>query len=244
MGKKYSLNIFEHYCIDWHNVSGDKMNKIAVPNTYLYEFDISKDLVDDAFQLLLEQKEKSKSISMGKTEDATLGIFLSDKDGNYKPFYHENLFDEIQKCVDEVCALHFPPKYKLVICDSWITKNTLGKRSGLHHHSWSIFSGLLYFTDHKKSETVFHAEDPFHTQHLSMFDDVLLQENKTTYAPKKGKLIIWRSSLKHNTNSHSEPNTRYALAFNTWFTGVISSNVTGQLEANCVDVSTWSSRSE
>lgn len=218
------------------------MNRIPLPSTFIYEFDTNPEFVEKALGLVITA-EKFLVQRTYQGLDANQAVYMLGKTGEYKPFFHEELFEQLQSCVDKVCELHFQ-NVKLSICDAWITKTTFGKNSTLHYHPYSIFSGLLYFSDHEKSETVFVPKDPLYENLKDLFsDNVVKNENKILYNPKKAKLLIWPSDMPHYTNSHNEKNTRYTLAFNTWFTGELSNHNTKRLIANVQDVKTWHNKS-
>jgi len=216
------------------------MNKIPVPNIFLYEFDIDVQIVDESLQQFLSEQKNTKPIYASNVPELCHIELLYDKNGNYVPRFNKKLFDKLQGFVDDVSKIHFPETTNLAICDAWLVKNPLGKKSGLHKHGYSIFSGLVYLTDHEKSETVFVANDMFHQNHTTLFPDVVKNTYAVPYKPKKGKVLIWQSDLFHYSNAHTDTKVRYTLAFNTWFTGLVSNNATGWLRSNVIDAETWS----
>jgi len=208
------------------------MNKLPISNNYIYEFELNQDLVDVSLEKIL-----SKNIKYNSTvPNAAKWGYFTDTGIDEIPIYEKDLFDEIQKCVDLVCDLHFTDS-KLVICDSWLTKVNFGQGTNLHYHSFSIFSGLLYFGNCNTSKTTFEIEDTFYKRYEILFEPKLKKQKvKLDYAPQKGKLLIWDSTILHKISTHKERDIRYSLAFNTWLSGQISDFATARLKSDAADI--------
>ena len=215
------------------------MNTIPLPTQFIYEFSIDQDLVNKSLEYFLSLNLKSvNSIRNINSPEFLESTGINGRyDNTVTSVYYKELFDELQKCVDQVGAKHFKDQ-KLVICDSWLTRSKFGHEAKAHWHALSVFSGLLYLTDQEKSHTIFSLEDPFYEKYKHPFGDVALNNIPYNFSikPVKGKLIIWDSSLLHRIGPIPEKNTRYTLAFNTWMTGNISSLPTGTLISDVVDV--------
>jgi hypothetical protein len=215
------------------------MNAIPLPTQFIYEFSIDQDLVDRSLEYFLSLDYKSvKSVKDNNSAELLELTGITTKNGHtVTSFYHKELFNELEKCIDQVAKKHFKNQ-KLVICDSWLTRSKFGQSGSPHWHTWSVFSGLLYMTDQEKSNTIFSLDDPFFEKHKSLFgtDSVYKIPYDFSIKPVKGKLIIWDSSLMHRIGPIPEKNTRYTLAFNTWMTGNISTLSTGTLICDVVDV--------
>lgn len=214
------------------------MNKIPLTNIFIYEFSIDENIVDNALAHFLSYQNFKALSSNRSGPNESLGIYPTDKNNNVIGIYEEKIFGEIQKYVDEVTRIHFTDNINLSICDSWLTKTTMGQRCEYHLHQFSILSGLVYLTDHKKSETYFTLDDPFYENHKTIFGPIIKkQENVVKIQPKKGKLIIWDSTIPHKLSTHTDTTTRYTLAFNTFFTGSIHNQPSMRLSLDCKDVS-------
>lgn len=198
------------------------INKHILTSLNIYEFqcpDLSS--IDD---LLTEVKTSQHHItkSGNKSIQDSLVIYA---DENSVPFYHEKLYDWIQACIDEVSTEYFT-NLKFSICDTWIHKASFGTSSlDVHVHTQSVFSGLLYLTDHvtaKKGKTVFYFKDPV-TKKYDTFHPMGTITRSFTSKPEKGKLLIWPSFIPHNVEPIDDLHqTRYTLSFNTWPDGTIS----------------------
>lgn len=216
------------------------MNKIPFANRNFYEFFIDTDLVDEALQDILKRELYISQYTFPTTENSNKTPSQSIYDKNQKPIYHKELFDELQKCVDEVSNIHFT-NVKLSINDSWMTRSKFSESSQLHHHSLSIFSGLLYMTDSSKTLTSFSIPDPFYDKLFNLFGPVLKKQYyEYNSVPKKGRLIIWESDITHYIKPNKDTHTRYTLAFNTWPTGTIYDRPTQRLTANVEDIQSQS----
>jgi len=207
------------------------MKTINVPTKNIYEFECEPDLLDRAFADFKTHKTEWIEDSTVLPGSVTLVGYLNKQ--NAVPWYHEELFNWMQTCLDEVAAATV--KVPLAICDSWTTKTEYKQRSKMHLHSWSVFSGLLYFTEHKASTTMFEYNDHNRERFGKLFIDS--KQGYVESAPKKGKFLIFPSDMYHFIQAHTEiKNTRYSLSFNTFFSGNITNEVTCMLQNNVVTV--------
>jgi hypothetical protein len=209
------------------------MKIIELPNLQFYEFQCDTDLIDRALQDL-----KSQNMEWGRDFDdiqnrwGSIGYLNLE---NKIPWYYEELFNWMQECIDEVAKLTI--KVPLVICDSWATKSVFQEYTRSHIHSYSMLSGLLYFTDHKDSNTVFEYQDRNQQRFGLLFDTNNMHQGDLKFAPQKGKFIIFPSDIYHSARPHSElKNTRYTLGINTFFNGRVCNETTSMLELNVVTV--------
>jgi hypothetical protein len=209
------------------------MNAIPFETLSIYEFFCDTNLIDKVMpevigpNIVWETNTEPNSSTPNAPALSRHGYF-DDK----TPFYQPDLFNWIQECVDKVSEKHFN-NLKLSIVDSWLTKNQFGDRPVFHSHKYSIVSGLLYFSTFKNSKTLFKSTDPWRN-HLPIMPS---NENEFSVTPEKGKLIIWRSDILHTIQPHSDiKNTRYTLAFNTFFDDAVSTNDTAQLKLKVLSV--------
>ena len=218
------------------------MNKIPLPNIFLYEFEIDINLINDALSKLLENKQIKRIPADPTIQNTSYAIYPIDSDSKIVPIFHEQLFIKLQECVDEVVSIHFKENIKLCICDSWLTKAEFGMRGNWHTHQLSFLSGLLYLSDHEKSETHFTVKDDFYEKNSHMFKTIM-NENEYIYKikPRKGTLLIWDSNTPHKMSPHTGKTTRYTLAFNTFLTGNIGIP-TASISLHCNDVKDLSNK--
>ena len=201
------------------------MKSIPLPVLHIYEFECDTNLINLAYENLL-----SHNIKWVDNVDPsnTLNQFgYLDKEKAI-PWYHEELFNWMQTCLDEVSKETI--KWPVSICDSWVTKTEYKQKDGNHFHAFSVFSGVLYFTDVTSSNIVFsyinHSREKF-----SNLCPVTVGDGTIEITPKKGKLIIFPSDLFHFVKTHTElKNTRHSLSFNSFFSGQISNTKTAHLD--------------
>ena len=207
------------------------MKITPIPSANIYEFECDLDLLDRAFNDF-----KSYNIEWSEPGVGQPGTFSTTGyiDTNNKvAWYHEELFNWMQSCVDQVAEKTL--KVPLVTSDSWVTKTVYKQRSTVHFHKWSVLSGVLYFTDHKSSTLRFEYDDHNRARFGRLFFDC--KQGYIEYTPIKGKFIIFPSDILHSIQTHTElKNTRYSLAINTFFNGKISDEVTSVLQSNVVTV--------
>lgn len=207
------------------------MKSIVIPNMKIYEFECDTDLMDRAYQAMLSSKIEwfenpgSEPGSMNKTGYLNKEHRVS--------WYHDELFNWMQSCFDEVTKETV--KLPLGICDSWITKTEYKQHSNMHDHMLSVICGLLYFTDHEGSNTVFEYTDHNRERMGRFLGDS--RQGRITFTPKKGKFLIFPADIFHMIQSHNElKKTRYTLAVNTFFNGTLDMTHTGVVECKLVTV--------
>lgn len=185
---------------------------ISVP---LYTFTCEEDLLKDVESTFSQQK------------------WLKDRHNyNTEQFYHKELFDWIDSCISQVKKIYYNDDINLSICSCWLNKNDKMMKSPLHNHTNSVLSGVLYFSEEKTSPLMFHFPNPYlHLQyesflHLSDVDRFFI---KYPVIPTRGMMIIFPSTILHETVTHKENRVRYSLAFNTFVNGQLSADPTKKL---------------
>ena len=208
------------------------MKITPIPAAHIYEFECDLDLLERAFADIKSYNfHWSEEESDHDTGTLTSGGYLDKK--NKVSWYHEELFNWMQGCVDQVANETI--KVPLAISDSWVTKTEYKQRSTVHRHSWSVFSGVLYFSEHKSSTIRFQYFDHNRERFGNLFVDS--RQGMLEYTPAKGKFLIFPSDIYHSIQVHTEPtNIRYSLAINTFFNGKIATDVTCVLQNNVVTV--------
>jgi hypothetical protein len=207
------------------------MKTTPIPAANIYEFACDLNLIDRAFSDLKSYTFEWNEPGSVDTGNFTAAGYLDSK--NKVSWYYKELFNWMQDCLDQVSNETI--KVPLVISDSWVTKTEYKQRSSIHCHSWSVFSGVLYFSEHKSSTLKFEYND--HT--IERFGKLFENNNHRhlEVVPEKGKFLIFPSDIHHSIQTHTElKNIRYSLAINTFFSGEISKEVTGVLQNNVVTV--------
>ena len=203
-----------------------KMKAIVVPSQHIYEFECAPDLIDNALKDFQSQNIEWGLNSNIEPDSKTMYGWLNLK--NQIPWYHEELFNWMQDCVNQVSEVTV--KWPLSICDAWTTKTEYKQKDIDHTHAFSVFSGILYFTDHTASSTIFSYVD--HTrERFSNICPVDIPTGTMEFVPQKGKLLIFPSDMYHHVQTHTElRNTRHSLAFNTFFSGILNASPTAILD--------------
>lgn len=204
---------------------------INVPILSIYDFYCDPELTEAAFQRMLNTKIDWQEANVG---GAAIGYMDYSKG---IPYYDPELYAWFSKCANEASKemLNLP----LTICDAWLTKSGVKQQSAEHFHSFSVLSGLFYFTDHTGSNTYFLYKDYYATQleHIMPFDLTGAPFKRLKVKPEKGKLIIFPSFMLHGTDPHNQfGNTRYTLAFNTFIDGEASNLPSRVLTTHVVPV--------
>jgi len=224
------------------------MNIVPINSFNIYEFECDDTLTD----LVLEDIKKTKLFwrSSAKLEnfasndsDVASAAYLDPKLNI--PYYHEEFFSWLQQCLDDVTKIYFK-NIKLVISDAWPVKTIFGQGINQHIHSNSIFSGVFYFDSfassgtcfYQKNSTVARIEQILGVHHTNNTSDIFNGPNHFIFTslPKKNKLVIFPSELKHSMEKHKITKTRYTFSFNSYFNGVVSDNNTTVLELKTISV--------
>jgi hypothetical protein len=208
------------------------MKITPIPYANIYEFECDLDLLERAFTDIKSHTfQWSESESDVITGNFSVSGYLDKK--NKVSWYHEELFNWMQDCVDQVANTTI--KVPLAINDSWVTKTKYKQISTVHRHSWSVFSGVLYFSEHKSSTIKFQYSDHNRERFGGLFVDNT--QGILEYAPEKGKFLVFPSDLYHSIKVHTDPKTtRYSLAINTFFNGKVEDIVTCVLQNNVITV--------
>ena len=200
------------------------MNEKPLISLNYFEFNCDSTLLDqvaDEVQLLDNQKKIFWSDIYDSSLSSAPKAGYLDKEGNTS-YYNQNLFKWVEECFNAVSNIKYGCGLKIV--DSWLTRTEFLEASRMHSHSPSILSGVLYFDECSPIE--FCHRDMFY-DHINFFSDPKIVTTKIY--PKKGDLIIFPSFIDHRITTNKNKNRRYSLAFNTFFTGLISNSKTARL---------------
>jgi len=206
------------------------MNRIEIPDSFLYEFNLDQQIVSNALDNFLSLKKYWHSSETSTNLIKRLKICYLKKDNEpVSVFYDKPLYEEIDKCLQEVSTIHFQNQ-KLSITDAWWTVAQKGEESIYHYHSNSLFSGIIYFHN-SKTPIEFKINDPFVDKWNDIFSKNVaikpLSYNFNIF-PSPGKMYIWRSDIIHRVCIHGEESIRYSFAFNTWLDGETSDAAGGR----------------
>lgn len=194
------------------------MKEFLIGNATFYEFQASETLVDAILANVNNDDVEYKKIN--PTQPDVSSIAYSKNENGYTSFYHKELYKFLDQCLNEVSHKNFKD-FSLKIIDLWVMKTKFGQSSQSHNHKMSMFSGLLYLTDCTKSETEFTMNTRLWDNWNFFLHDMFINNNELNFKvqPKKGKLIIWPSDIKHRIMPHTMKEDRYTIAFNTFIEG-------------------------
>lgn len=202
------------------------MNEITLPYSFMYEFQCNEGVIDEFIENIHNSKIEWTRTGSPNSSEMTSQL-------GYPVPLNDKLDAWLSECVDQVSSKYFRLGH-LKICDMWMSRNTMGEFSYPHYHDLSFFSGLLYLQD-SKTFTEFEIPNIFHEKYGELLRHTLnnkIEQKLFEVFPKKGKLIIWPSYIRHKISRHKEPNIRYTLAFNT-FLDILSTDKTQKL---CLEV--------
>ena len=151
---------------------------------------------------------------------------------NTDQYYQPELSEWFHNCIDKVKQIHYAGDFKLEITSCWVNKNNRMMKSPLHYHYNSIVSGVLYFSNEQTSPLVFSLPNPYAFAENQRVLNLSSKYSNLRYEifPKRGMLVIFPSSIMHETATHRENHLRYSIAFNTFMSGLVSDNPTTRLK--------------
>lgn len=208
------------------------MKEIPLASLSLYEFQCDLDLTTRIYNEIQElDKTKKLQWKPGQASNqnhSTIGTLY--QPGN-PAYYDKELFNWFQDCVSQVTNTIF--EKKVIITETWLTKTTFSQYMIPHCHTYSVMSGVFYFSPTKNSSIKFfyrHPEiDKFGFLYQSIMEDSTRKE--IIVNPDKGKLVLFPSHLTHAVMTNNTFNeVRYSLAFNTFFTGSLGDGRSALLE--------------
>jgi len=131
----------------------------------------------------------------------------------------EDLREEVKMHLDNMMVNSWKTKIKMTITQSWANKNPKGTSHVEHTHRNSIWNGVIFLKDHPTPMTF---RDP------NPWKDLWDMEQETTESnwansnlahitPREGMLVMFPHYLHHSVGVNQYEDTRYSLAFNTWF---------------------------
>lgn len=130
----------------------------------------------------------------------------------------------VQDCLDDMAYndWKFKKKYKFEIQNSWVMKHVKGDHSGMHWHSNSLFSGILYLQcDPESGMLMFINKDNWcgNVLDFEFEEETPLNQDKVGVTPTDGEILIFPSRTPHMVSPSMSEHSRFCLAFNTWIRG-------------------------
>lgn len=189
----------------------EKIHLIQIP---FFKFTCSQNLIEEIFGEI-DKNSNFKFIKNTLNEKSNL------------QFKNQHVLNWINGCLQEVQNELWKDQvldFKLKVVDCWLNKSNRMQKHHRHGHPNSLYSGILYLSDHtKNSETMFYFDDPWHEYETNKFfhflENPIKYEIHGQYIPKIGDMIIFPSSIEHDTKPNIDKHPRLTLAFNSFVTG-------------------------
>jgi uncharacterized protein (TIGR02466 family) len=200
------------------------MNILKIPTLEFYEFKSSVSLADHTLNDVISSTIKIDPVNLyGYTKSKT--------------YYYDPLYLWINQCLEQIKLLFKDDEslFDLCISDCWVNRQRLGEKVGEHYHSMSLISGI-YYLDDSDTKTVFQIQNNNFPSPDFFFNGYSKSKIKYEVKPEKGKLILFPSYIRHSVNMHRSLTTRYTVAFNTFYKGIVSKRSTALLEINTTDI--------
>jgi uncharacterized protein (TIGR02466 family) len=202
----------------WYNISKLNYGKIIMSNHEFIEmplFVTSVGKYTNGNSITKEQKEYIKNLDWGNNGDAN-------KIGYDFNLLEQDIFKDIKsfciECVDHYYNELLSHNSKLKIIASWANKTEFGEYHRHHKHPNSVISGVYYF------DNTTHAPITLHNPNLNInpYHDTVsrpgpLNLGGMDIAMADNSLLLFPSYVWHEVKRSKSKNTRYSIAFNTFF---------------------------
>lgn len=126
-------------------------------------------------------------------------------------------------------VLKVVPATKIFITESWINKTVKNEFHHLHRHGNSIVSGIVYLNDAHPSGVTKFSSGKYSTLSFEYTEHNQFNAIQFGVSPKKGRLVLFPSSLHHETDLYKGDESRLTLSFNTFVQGKINQTNTQYL---------------
>ena len=135
-----------------------------------------------------------------------------------------------QSCLDEVVAADLPEGYGCSVTEMWMTRTQQGQAMHTHVHPLSVYSGVYYLQDSAGS-TDFMLSTWFHERWPQMVLPHAIKPTQREWSSpcRQGHLIIFPSHIFHRQQPLSQDETRYTVAFNSFWSGQLCNHHTARL---------------
>ena len=190
------------------------MKKINLNLLYFLEFKCDYQLLDEICHLVRNVSYYANAQNQASKD---------------KSLYHDGMIKWFNNCLQEV-SKEIYNSTQLLVTQCWATKSTRLEFQHLHSHPNSIVSGILYLGEnYKGGETRFCVDNPYYklqNSGLFIIDSYNPRYEYIDITPEYGKLIIFPSTVLHQTKPIRETKDRYTIAFNSFFNGKLGSEET------------------
>lgn len=189
------------------------MKPLHVIKNPFYEWTLPEELLNDTYNL----------VSKLEYSDTFQNYFSLDRNIEFAP-----LVEFINNALNELKESLYPnmPHFGLRTTQIWSTRNGMIQKHHAHMHSNSIFSGIIYLTDHPTSGATRFSYPNIYLHHEvnSLIKPHTLALNTNQYFdlyPEQGRMIIFPSNIQHETTPNKDNKYRYVISFNSFFQGTL-----------------------
>lgn len=188
------------------------MNELEIIKMPFYEWTLPEDVVEESLNFILNTTY-SDTYQNYFSQDRNIG------DTKLKNFINDSLLELKEKLYPNM------PYLNIKSTQIWGTRTGITQKHHRHFHSNSVFSGIIYLTDHEKSgATRFYFPNIYFHHELNNLLKPLTEVTKSNHFdifPKKGRMIIFPSNIEHETTPNKDRSYRYTISFNSFFEGTL-----------------------
>jgi len=187
-------------------------------STPIYINNIDRDFTKDELDFVNNQKNYCEN-NEGNTKSTDNYILKKQEFKNIKKFLNECCQDYLNRIINTQNNI------KLDITQSWLNYTKENQYHHSHAHPNSIISGVFYFDC--DNDSIKFSNPVFYQTIKPLIKSYNSWNSETwSFSTKKGQLFMFPSSLIHQVDIKKGTNTRTSLSFNTFYKGILGSNIT------------------
>jgi len=138
------------------------------------------------------------------------------------------ILEECQKYLKNV--INPTEELEIYFTQSWLSFTSRNQSHHPHYHTNSFLSGVFYFDVEENIDSInfYNNSNSWNNRSMLHFDNspTVWVSKRISVPVKNGDLVIFPSYLDHGVDSRTVNNhVRKSLAFNTWFSGKMGSEV-------------------
>lgn len=172
--------------------------------------DIERELTDKEMKFILGQERRP---NMGNTTSVDNFVLKQKALKDLNSFLIQSVnkyFDELYKPSTEV---------SLYITQSWINYTEPGQYHHKHAHPNSFVSGVFYIDSDDSKDKIYFYKDSYEQLKVAPREWNVFNSESWWFEAKKGRLVMFPSSLTHMVQTVEADKTRISLSFNTFLKG-------------------------
>jgi uncharacterized protein (TIGR02466 family) len=140
----------------------------------------------------------------------------------------KNLKDLIQEHIESYISLIYKPKSNVTpyITQSWLNWTEPGEYHHMHKHRNSLISGVLYIDAVEDLDKIVFYKDVYDQFDIQSKTYDECNSTRWWFSIKKGKIVLFPSTLLHGVDNVESNKTRISLAFNAFIKGTLGNKDT------------------